>query len=298
MTFVQDCEYELELNAHSEAMLAWRYGLMGELANGKHTVTGFFKKQLGQVDGRAECIFALDGCSRVRLVIDGESVITALPSLESFASPDAQQIVAMMEGVRLVSPSLLSAADIVELRQEIVESNRAPEKDIFRRRLSKFLKGVDFGSVIFGGEQSKDFASAERPIGLRASEEAPLAEKLPYERLLQMSPEELEEIAEIGIPGQSRFVRYWDKNESLKILAVEGVRVIYSGELENSYSFRVFYEHEGTVYRLHTFWPKAVSNYAPGDSVIYVKDYGSDGHLYVENPVPHVEYEEELPEAV
>jgi len=104
MTFVQDCEYELELNAHSEAMLAWRYGLVGKLENGRNTVTGFFKKQLGQVDGRAECIFALDGCSRVRMVIDGDSVITALPNLESFASPDAQQIVAMMEGVRLLSP--------------------------------------------------------------------------------------------------------------------------------------------------------------------------------------------------
>lgn len=263
-----------------------------------YTVTGFFKKQLGQVDGRAECIFALDGCSRVRLVIEGDSVITALPSLESFASPDAQQIGAMMEGVRLVSPSLLSAADIVELRQEVVESNRAPEKDAFRRMLRKFLKGVDFGSVIFGGEQSKDFVSAEQPVGLQASEEAPLAEKLPYEQLLQMSAEELEEIAEIGIPHQSRFVKYWDIDESLKILAVEGVRVIYAGELKNSYSYRVFYEHEGTVYRLHTIWPKAVSNYAAGDRVIYVKDYGVEGHLYVENPEPHIEYEEGLPEAV
>lgn len=297
MTFVQNCECELELNAHSETMLAWRYGLVGELANGRHTVTGFFKKQLGQVDGRAECIFALDGCSRVRLVIDGDSVITALPSLESFASPDAQQIVAMMEGVRLVSPSLLSAADIVELRKEIVESNRAPEKDTFRRRLRKFLNGIDFGSVIFGGEQSKYFVSAEQSIGLQASEETTLTEKLPYERLLQMSAEELEEIAEIGIPNQSRFVKYWDRDESLKILAVEGARVIYAGKLENS-SYRVFYEHEGTVYRLHTIWQKAVSNYAAGDRVIYVKDYGVEGHLYVENPEPHIEYEEGIPEAV
>lgn len=298
MTFVQNCEYELELNAHSETMLAWRYGLVGDLANGRNTVTGFFKKQLGHVDGRAECIFALDGCSRVRLVIDGDSVITALPSLESFASPDAQQIVAMMEGVRLVSPSLLSAADIVELRKEIVESNRAPEKDTFRRRLRKFLNGIDFGSVILGGEQYKDFVSAEQPVGLQASEETMLTEKLPYERLLQMSAEELEEIAEIGIPNQSRFVKYWDRDESLKILAVEGVRVIYAGELRDSYSYRVFYEHEGTVYRLHTIWPKAVSNYAVGDRVIYVKDYGVEGHLYVENPEPHIEYEEGLPEAV
>ena len=298
MQLVQDCEYELELNIHSEAMLAWRYGLVGELANGKHTVTGFFKKQLGEVDGRAECIFALEGCSRVRLVIDGDSVITALPSLESFASPDAQQIVAMIEGVRLVSPSLLSAADIVELRQEVVESNRAPEKDHFRRRLRKFLNAVDFGSIIFGGEQTTDFVGEEQSIGLQDSVEARLGERLPYERLLQMSPEELEEIAEIGIPEQRRFVKYWDRDESLKILAVEGVRVIYAGELENSYSYRVFYEHEGTVYRLHTIWPKAVSNYSAGDTVIYVKDYGVEGHLYVENPVPHIEYEEELPEAV
>jgi hypothetical protein len=297
MTFVQDCEYELELNAHSEAMLAWRYGLVGKLENGRNTVTGFFKKQLGKVDGRAECIFALDGCSRVRLVIEGDSVITALPSLESFASPDAQQIVAMMEGVRVLSPLLLSAADIVGLRKEIVESNRAPEKDVFRRRLRKFLKGVDVVNVITGCEQSKGFVSAEQPIGVQASDEAPLVEELPYERLLQMSPEELEEIAEIGIPDQNRLVRYWDKDESLKILAVEGVRVIYSGELENSDSYRVFYEHQGSVYRLHTIWPKAVSNYAAGASVIYVKDYGSDEHLYVENPVPHIEYEEGLLEA-
>jgi len=298
MQLVQGCEYELELNTHSEAMLAWRYGLVGELANGRNTVTGFFKKQLAQVDGRAECIFALDGCSRVRLVIEGDSVITALPSLESFASPDAQQIVAMMEGVRLVSPSLLSAADIVELRQEVVKSNRAPEKDVFRRRLRKFLQALDFDSIVFGGEQSTDFVGEEQSVGLQVSVGAPLAEKLPYERLLQMSPEELEEIAEIGIPGQNRFVKYWDRDQSLKILAVEGVRVIYSGELKNSYSYRVFYEHEGTVYRLHTIWPKAVSNYSAGDTVIYVKDYGVEGHLYVENPVPHIEYEEGLQEAV
>ena len=42
--FVQDCEYELELNSHSELMLAWRYGIKGTVNNGKSVVKGYFKK--------------------------------------------------------------------------------------------------------------------------------------------------------------------------------------------------------------------------------------------------------------
>ena len=299
MQFVQDCEYELELNSHSETMLAWRYGLTGEVANGRNTVTGFFKKTLRHLDGRIECIFALEGCRRVHLIVDGDAVITALATLKSFSTPDAQQIVSMMEGIRLVNPSLLSATDIVGFRQHIIESNRPAEKDAFRRQLRKFLKAIDVGGSTQSGDQASDAASSASESAIDAFDgDLSAARKLPFDQLLEMKPEELEQIAEIGIPETNRFVRYWNANESLKILAVEDIQVIYAGELQGSSSFRVFYQHGDSVYRLHTIWPKAVESYQTGDSVLYVKDYGSDGNLYVENPVPHREYEDELPQAV
>ena len=44
VNFVQGCEYVLELNSHSELMLAWRYGVKGTVDGDKAFLAGYFKK--------------------------------------------------------------------------------------------------------------------------------------------------------------------------------------------------------------------------------------------------------------
>ena len=89
MDFIQDCEYSLKLNEHSEAMLAWRYGILGDREGESCLVTGLFKKVIDERDSRLTCLFSIPGCSRARLIVDGGEVITALPR-EKVLTPPTQ----------------------------------------------------------------------------------------------------------------------------------------------------------------------------------------------------------------
>lgn len=293
VNFVQGCEYVLELNSHSELMLAWRYGVKGTVDGDKAFLAGYFKKIFFDEGGRKSCLFSVEGSSRVRLIIAGDSVVTALPRDKIFSSPDAQAIVAMMEGVRLLDSDAFTIDDVIAYRGGVIRSNKAPDKNRFRRNirgvLEQRLRSTSKPTKIDSGLEPKDqpvltYGSIEESRS-NTKTHAPLS----FEAVCKLEYAKLEELAEIGLPDNRRHVCFWDQGETIQIVAVDKARIIASGYLRESAVYQLFFEFEGAVYRIFSRFQMAVENYKTGDTGIYAKDYGE--HLYLENPEPHREFE-------
>jgi hypothetical protein len=293
VNFVQGCEYVLELNSHSELMLAWRYGVKGTFDGDKAFLTGYFKKIFLDEGGRKSCLFSVEGSSRARLIIAGDSVVTALPRDKIFSSPDAQAIVAMMEGVRLLDSDAFTIDDVIAYRGDVIESNKAPDKNRFRRNirgvLEQRLSSTRKPSKIDSGLEPKD----QPVLTYGSTEESRSNTKthvpLSFEAVCKLEYAKLEELAEIGLPDNRRHVCFWDQGETIQIVAFDKARIIASGYLRESAVYQLFFEFEGAVYRIFSRFQMAVENYKAGDIGIYAKDYGE--HLYLENPEPHREFE-------
>ena len=308
MELIQECEYSLKLNEHSEALLAWRYGVLGDTDGESQLVTGFFKRVIEERAGRLICLFSIPGCSRARLIVDGGEVITALPREKSFDTTDANLAASLIEGVRLADPALLPAKTIIRLRNEILKRNEPINKDSFRRHLRKILNSARTAKIedVKGPGEAANDVPEERNV--RSGSLFERAEEI-LERLKSgdqfvqtkegefgaMPPEELEEIAVMGIPEKSRHVGFWDEHKNLEILAVDAARIVGKGLvtdltpadiIEGKPIFNLFYEVDGTLYRLFTKFKEGIWNYPVGTSGIFVKNYGAGG-LYIEDPKLH-----------
>ena len=184
-----------------------------------------------------------EGSSRTRLVTAETSVVTVLPRDKIFGSTGAQLVVSMMEGIRLLDIGALTIDDVIAYREKVIRTNKAPDKDRFRRDLRKLLRnrhsstselasekltpGKAMGVEIERTENGPLETSLGQPAlptsGLERADQ-PSKENNPplsFEVLSDLEIEKLEEIAEVGIPETARHVYYWDEDERIGILSVE-----------------------------------------------------------------------------
>ena len=240
------------------------------------------------------------------------SVVTVLPRDKIFGSTGAQLVVSMMEGIRLLDIGALTIDDvIIAYREKVIRTNKAPDKDRFRRDLRKLLRNRYSSTSELASEkltpgkamgveiERTENGPLETSLGQPALPTSDLSglishlkknnPPLSFEVLSDLEIEKLEEIAEVGIPENARHVYYWDEDERIGILSVDDAKVIASGFFQESGIFQLFYASCGRVYRLFSRFELAIENYVKGDVGVYVKDYGE--HLFLEEPGPHREYE-------
>lgn len=151
MDFIQDVEYQLELNLHSRTMLALRYGIAEE----SDQITGFFVRYpkdkkvksefLNEKAKRRQCTFNLYG-QTVDTIIEGYRVITVLPRLASLKTNDAKAIATGFDFAIAIEPDILTMNEIVDWRDEYLSANGAINKDSLRRFLKSKSKRPDYRS--------------------------------------------------------------------------------------------------------------------------------------------------------
>ena len=136
MNLIQGVEYELELNLHSRVMLAFRYGIALDDEN----VMAFFVKyersdETEPSSNRKKCKFNIEG-RKVRALIQDQILITALP-MTSFKTPDALAVAVGFDFALAMNPDLFSMQEIVDWREEYLNSNGGVNKDDLRREINR-----------------------------------------------------------------------------------------------------------------------------------------------------------------
>lgn len=144
--FVQNVEYQIELNEHSRIMLAFRYGIAQESGQISGFFEGYQKEKndpLKDMTNRRKCTFNISG-ERVTAVMEGKVLVTVLPQMSSLKTSDANLVLSIFDGAFASQPNLMTMNEIVSWREEYLNSNGALNKDDARRFVR--LKRPDYRS--------------------------------------------------------------------------------------------------------------------------------------------------------
>jgi|TARA_B110000967_G_scaffold6367_1_gene6388 hypothetical protein len=137
MNFSQGVEYELTLNLHSKVMLAFRYGIAIE----GQCVSAFFEGYLKSSNTedsseRLKCKFNIEG-HKVLAVMQNRMLVTALPTSRIYDTADAKSVVVGFDFALAMAPDLFTMQEVVDWRDDYLDSNGGITKDDLRREIKK-----------------------------------------------------------------------------------------------------------------------------------------------------------------
>ena len=147
--FVQKAVYSLKLDLHSRVSLAFRYGIACEESH----ITGYFERYIDRRNRtksnesvgkpapdvktvREHCYFKIDG-QKVHTIMKGDILITVIPLSKIFDTSDAIRALQMFETSIQLSPDIFTMQEVVDWRENYLESNGAVNKDTLRREIKK-----------------------------------------------------------------------------------------------------------------------------------------------------------------